>query len=49
VLLKFAPPSNGTVEVAVAQPLSEEWLQQQFFHVMDEIGKVQAAFRARAK
>jgi hypothetical protein len=49
VLLKFGPPSNGTVEVTVALPLSEEWLQRQFSHVMAEISKVQAALRARVK
>jgi hypothetical protein len=49
VLLKFGPPSNGTVEVTVAQPLSEGWLEQQFSHVMDEMSKVQAALRGRAK
>ena len=49
VLLKFGPPSNGTVEVTAALPLSEEWLQQQFSHVMAEISKVQAALRARVK
>jgi hypothetical protein len=49
VLLKFGPGSNARVEVTVAQSLSEEWLENQFSHVIESLRKVESALHGLVK